>query len=33
MMDPLEATSTFYIDIRNIVLVHVLVIEKEEMGG
>jgi hypothetical protein len=32
-MDLLEATSTFCIDIRDIALVHILAIEKEEAGG
>lgn len=33
MMDLLEATSIFYIDIRDIALVHALAIEKEELGS
>jgi hypothetical protein len=32
-MDLLEATSIFYIDIRDIALVHALTIEKEELGS
>jgi hypothetical protein len=29
----MEATSTFYTDIRDIALAYILAIEKEEVGG
>jgi hypothetical protein len=32
-MSLLGATSIFYIDIRDIVLVHALAVEKEELGS